>query len=52
MNVTVDRVLDSPAPNGAVDKIHHQKNGKDVFHNPWPSFQEVSPEALKAHIKE
>lgn len=52
LDVSVDKAVDSPAPKGAEAKVHHHKNGKKVFHNPWPSWRDLDPEAVKAHLKQ
>ncbi|GJN68114.1 zn-dependent hydrolase oxidoreductase family protein [Purpureocillium lilacinum] len=52
LDVSVDKAVDSPAPKGAEAKVHHHKNGKKVFHNPWPSWHDLDPEAVKAHLKQ
>ncbi|KAJ6441486.1 isochorismatase family domain-containing protein [Purpureocillium lavendulum] len=52
LDVSVTKTTDSPAPKGAEDKVHHHKNGKKIFHNPWPSWHELDPEAVKAHLKQ
>ncbi|KND86911.1 N-acyl-phosphatidylethanolamine-hydrolyzing phospholipase D [Tolypocladium ophioglossoides CBS 100239] len=52
LNVAVTAAANSPAPEGAADKVHHTKNGKKIFHNPWPSWHELDPEAVKAHLKQ
>jgi hypothetical protein len=49
--VTVEKVKGSPAPLDAAEKAHHPINGKKAFNNPWPSWKELDPEAVKAHLK-
>ncbi|KAI6782250.1 uncharacterized protein J7T54_008336 [Emericellopsis cladophorae] len=40
----------SSRPADAAAKAHHPKPGKAAFRNPWPSWQEIPPDALKAHV--
>lgn len=47
----VGLVENSTAPADAAEKKHHLRDGKTGFVNPWPSWQPMNPEAVKAHLK-